>query len=85
MDPYEFACESTEEGRDIGEGERAYRVEERFGAFAVVEYPADDPADTLVIHVAPSRADAAAFIVSHLREEAEAWAAAEAEAAKDED
>lgn len=66
MDPYEFACEATEPGRDVAEGEIGYRIEERGGAFQVVEYLVDDPANSEVLERTSTRERAEQIIREYI-------------------
>ena len=59
---YDLLCEMTEPGRDVAEGEIAYRIEERGCRFVVVEYAAADPADCEDLAAFNTRAEAEADI-----------------------
>lgn len=67
MNDWEFQQASTDEGRDVDEGEMAYRIEERGGQFEVVEYLPDEPDRGEPIHSCRTREGAADAIRIFIR------------------
>lgn len=67
-DDYQFQCDSTDEGKDISEGEAGYRIEERGGKFFVLAFLQSDPLRPDEVEaVFPTRGEAEAHVVELAR------------------
>lgn len=63
---YDFECEATDEGKDVGEGGMAYRIEEKNNLFEVVEYLPEEPDTGITVEWAKTRQRAEEYIREYI-------------------